>query len=314
MSKLRRTLLFDLSNRGRVVVTGRDRSSFLHALLTNRVKGLEVGMGCYTCFLTTEGRMVTDFYLYQLPDRMLLDISPGRSAALVQGLEKYLVTEDVQFHEKSEEIKMLSIQGPNAREVLREIGCEGKVPDKKYAIEQVKWNGVTFFLIDHPWTVSGGYDLFVERASLEGLKREMLEKSPVLTRAGWEETEVIRIEAGIARFNQDMDEHTIPTEAGLDETIDHDKGCYVGQEIIARIRDRGHVSKLFFRFELEGKVVPEPETPIYEGESRVGTVTSAIFSPNLERVIALGYVKWDYRSSRKLQARWGAQAASLVRT
>jgi folate-binding protein YgfZ len=289
--------VIDLSFRSRLCLTGADRQRFLHGQVTNNVKDLKPGQGCYAALVTAKARMVSDLNLYCLPEELLLDFEPGLSGAVVQRFEKYIIADDVQVVDAAPHYGLLSVQGPKAGEAVNQLGLGLKLADAPLHFTSVTDATLgEIYCMNHSRLGTAGFDLFVPVAALAAVADKLVAAAKKIggCAGGWQALEMARIEAGIPRFGVDMDEHTLAPEAGIDErAISYEKGCYIGQEIIARIRTYGQVAK-----SLRGLLLPDelPELPkhgdkLFHDGKECGFVTSALASPAFHRNIALGYVR-----------------------
>lgn len=265
-------------DRGVLGVTGADRLVWLQGLLTNDVAALGVGESCYAAYLTPQGRMISDMTVVELADRTLLEVPASLAEALRAKLDSLLFTEDAQVVDVSSALSVIDLLGPDSARVLGGIDADGVravAHDVAYGVP-----GVT---------------LFVETAAAEGVVNALVAEGA--TETTLETLDVLRIEAGVPLFLVDMDEHTIPLEAGVeDRAISFTKGCYVGQEVIVRVMQRGHgrVAKKLVGLLLPKAAPAHPLDLVRSGDREVGRVTSAAWSPALERHIALGYVHRDF--------------------
>lgn len=287
--------VLDLSFRGRLCVLGADRRIFLNGQVTNNVKDLRTGEGCYAALVTAKGKMESDLNIYCLENELLLDFEPGLSAAVQARLEKYIIAEDARIADVSADYSLLSVQGPYAAAVLESLGFA--VPQKIMGVVHLEDSALgEIYVTSQPRIGTTGFDLFVPNASLPLAAERLLAAICAVGGrfCGWAALEIARIEAGLPRFGQDMDNTNLPPEAGLDSrAVSYSKGCYIGQEVIARIRTYGQVAK-----SLRGLRLPDdlPELPgkgakLFLGEKEVGFITSAASSPTLPGNIALGYVR-----------------------
>lgn len=292
--------MLDLSFRGRLCLTGTDRQRLLNGQVTNSVKDLKAGEGCYAALLTAKGRMESDLNIHCLPDEFLLDFEPGFSESIAARFDRFIIADDVQVTDVASLYGLLSVQGPRAGEVVLRAGLISSVPAKPF--HHVSPSHPVFgevYCVQHARTGSLGFDCFIPATALESAA-ELLFKAvrDCGGRAvGWDALETARIEAGIPRFAQDMDETNLPPEAGLDDrAISYTKGCYIGQEIIARIRTYGQVTKMLRGLRLENglKSLPRKSDKLYRGEREIGYVTSCVFSPTLKTNIALAYVRREH--------------------
>lgn len=295
----RSAAFFDRADRGFIVVSGKDRATYLHGLLTNDVAALKAGEGCYAAYLTPQGRMIADLWVYELGDVILLVTSRDVKDTVLTRLDQFIFTEDVQLGDVSSTFACVAIVGPGAAgvatqaltgiapEVLTALGEHGNV--------RAEFSGRAAIAARVTDTGEPGYDLFVEAAQGESLKAALRANGVSELDASLVET--LRIEAGVPKFHQDMDEDTIPLEAGIESrAISLTKGCYVGQEVIIRVLHRGHgrVARRLVGLALEGDVIPQPAAAVHAGDREVGRVTSSAWSPVLRRPVALAYVHRDF--------------------
>lgn len=256
----------DVSGREALRVLGPDRVSYLHGMVTNDVEGLAVGASNYAALLTNKGAMVGDVRVLKLADALVLDTGPGRGGAVKAQLEKYLISEDAEVAE-APDLAVVALVGPQAEAWAAKVpGALGRLPS---------------FL--------GGVDLVVPRAGLTEVAAA-LEGLPVLDAAT---REVLRVEAGVPEFGVDMTEATIPLEAELTKALHFQKGCYIGQEVIARATYRGQMSKKLVGVELGAAEVAAKAELKREGK-KVGWLTSVVVSPRRGQVVGLGYVHRDF--------------------
>ena len=285
--------LLNFSERDKVEVRGADRVSFLHAMITNDVSGLEEGTGCYGALLTARGKMVADFFYYRFSESILIDTQAGLAERLLETLPQYIVMDDVELYDVSTRWCHYSLQGPRAAKLLNEL-FTGPLPSQVYRVECLSYQGAEILLIRKDELVEPGYEVLVPREASSGLRKKMLElgKPFELQQIGAETYDVLRLEAGIARFGVDMDENRYPMEARLDEAISLTKGCYVGQEVVAKATHIGGVSNLLMGLRLADRQVPATGAAVVDEKGeRVGQVTSAVYSPRFSSAIAFAYLK-----------------------
>jgi len=289
--------ILDLSFRSRVCLTGADRIRFLHGQVTNDVKRLGVGQGCYSALTTAKGKIQSDLNIFCLQDELLLDFEPGLTALVTERLEKYIVADDVQVVEVTPHYGLFSVQGPKAEAIIRALGLFPEIPMNPLA--SVKISDPTLgevYLTNHSRLGSNGFDLFVPFAALEAVADKLIAAAKSFGGGvcGWSAFEVARVEAGVPRFGVDMDETNIASECGIEaRAISYNKGCYIGQEVLNRIHSIGHVNRELrgLRLAAELKALPVRGDKLFLGDKEVGHVTSAVFSPELAGGIALGYVR-----------------------
>jgi folate-binding protein YgfZ len=322
--------LIESARRGLLQVTGADRAGWLQGLLTNDVVALAPGQGCYAAYLTPQGRMISDVVVLALDGALLLEVPASTAGGVRDRLDLYVITEDVKLDDVSGGIGIVSVHGPESAGVvarwasamfdedeaaLRErlgalpehwhvridpagaasmgdsriVDALGTLPSGSALVAGSRAYGVT------------GFDLYVP-VSLRAAVKDAVNRAGAAM-VGADIAETLRIEAGRPEFGVDMDQETIPLETGVeDRMISFTKGCYVGQEVIVRVRDRGH-GRVARR--LTGLVSTAPGhaasarrlargATLLSAGREVGRLTSVGYSPALEREIALGYVHRDF--------------------
>jgi folate-binding protein YgfZ len=260
--------VFEASDREQLRVTGSEAVSFVQGMVTNDVEALAVGASCYAALLTVKGSMVGDARILRLGNELVIDTGPGRGATVKAFLEKYLISEDAEIFE-APELAVIGLVGPTAREVLARIPGEAMVGELVSAL--------------------GGVDVVVKREKL-GEVMAALGEVPRLSAAT---LEVLRVEKLVPLFGVDMTEVTIPLEANLDHAINYKKGCYIGQEVIARATYRGQMNKKLVQL-LVGEAAPERKAELKQGERKVGWITGVVKSVKHGQHLALGYVHRDF--------------------
>jgi folate-binding protein YgfZ len=284
--------VLDLSFRGRLCALGADAQRFLNGQVTNNVKDLQIGEGCYAALVSAKGKLHSDLNIYRLQNEMLLDFEPGLSDSVTQRLEKFVIAEDVQVINAAADYGLLSVQGPKAAEIVGGLLPRFIVPPKAMAVVKVEEEELgEIYVTSISRTGGRGLDLFVPAHAMKEAAAQLLALGGRL--CGWQALETARIEAGLPRFGADMDETNLAPEALDARAISYAKGCYIGQEIIARIRTYGQVAKSLRGLRLRGggKEAPAKGAKLYLGQKEVGGITSAVWSPALQEVIALGYVR-----------------------
>jgi folate-binding protein YgfZ len=286
--------LFDFSFREALRLRGEDRISFLHGMVTNDVRRLEEGHVTYAAMVTAKGALVADMRILVRADELLLDLEPGSAQKVEQFLRRYLISEDVEIADASSELALLRIIGPEVHLVAAAaFGHETPLPSQDRFIRADLETGPAD-LIGLALGSTRGVDLWVDRKHLPAAfeKTARLSETLGLRLGGFEAFEILRVEAGVPRFPQDMDEQTIPLEANLERAISYEKGCYIGQEVIARATFRGHVNRKLTGF-VFGPTLPPQRAELRRDGKRVGFVTSAVRSPGRSSAIGLGYLHRD---------------------
>ncbi len=293
--------LLDLSYRSRLCLTGADRQSFLNGQLTNVVPAPEEQRGAYAVLTDNKGRIQSDVNYYSLAEEILLDFEPGLVERVKGRLERYIIAEDCEVVDVASMYGLLSVQGPQARNAIKRLDWSLEIPEEPltYSGAQDPTYGEVY-LMNHPRLGSDGFDCFVPADSLQALAEKCYDAVGSVggRPSGYDALETARIEVGIPRFGLDMDESNLAPEPGIaPRAISYTKGCYTGQEVIARIRTYGQVKKslcgLILPENLEA--LPERGEKLYDtAEKSIGYITSSVRSPKLNRPIALGYVRKEH--------------------
>lgn len=297
--------VLDLSFRGRLCLTGSDRIRFLNGQVTNNVKDLRVGAGCYAALVTAKGKMQSDLNTFRLPDELLLDFEPGLAAAVTERLEKFIIADDVQIVDAALYYGLLSVQGPQSEAAVRSLGLSAELPRKPFDFITTKHETLgEIYLMNQPRLGTKGFDLFVPLATMSAVLDKLIAAVKQIDgrACGWQALETARIESGIPRFGVDMDESNLAPETGIEErAISYSKGCYIGQEVIARIRTYGQVAKSLRSLQLTDdlKSLPQKGDKLFHGDKEVGYITSATRLPALKASFALGYVRKEVNEAGK---------------
>lgn len=280
-------------------MSGRDRATYLQGLFTNDITALTPGQGCYTAYLTAQGRMITDLHVYEIGDAMLVVTPPQTKGTVLAKLDQFIFSEDVQLGDVTDALGVVALVGPNAAataaqatgldvEALRALPDEGVVrhvvDEQPVVVMRVSDTGVP------------GLQLVAPRAYLDALVERCVSAGvPLLDEST---ADLLRIEAGVPLFGPDMAEDTIPLEAGIEaRAINFNKGCYVGQEVIIRVLHRGGgrvAQKLVGLTWPADAAVPVAGAVLQHEGKDVGAVTSSARSEALGCPIALAYLKRDY--------------------
>ena len=303
--------VLDLSARSRLCLTGPDRQRFMHGQVTNDVNKLNVGEGCYAALVTAKGKLQTDLNIYCLPDEILLDFEPGLSQRIAERFEKYIIADDVQIVDVAPHYGLITLQGPSAAEILKKPNLVTALPEQPYAFVTAKRSEQDIYCARHSRGSAAGYDLFVPVADVAALMGEIESAGAVCCRP--EALEMVRIEAGIPRFGVDMDETNLAPEAIEAAAINYAKGCYIGQEVISRIRAYGQVAKALRGLKLS--LPAQRGDKLFADGKEVGYVTSALTSPEFGVNIGLGYVRREHNqtgTSLLLRTGSGDGAATVV--
>jgi tRNA-modifying protein YgfZ len=259
--------LIDLSAlRGRIRVTGSEATMFLNGLITNDIKNATETSWLPAVFPTVQGRLIGVVRILRDDNGFLIDTETASHDAILKTISRFTLAGDFKVSDVTSEIALLTVQGRRASEVIKNTDLR---------------------VIPATHTAEVGFDVLTTVPVTEQLVAAGAQ--PVSP----ETFEILRIEAGIARHGQDMDESNVVLEANFDDAISYTKGCYLGQEIIVRIKHRGHVAKKLTGITFDAQVQPQAVISSDDGKE-IGRVTSATYSPKLERHIALGYVRYEH--------------------
>lgn len=261
--------LIDLSARGRISVGGSEAVMFLNGLITNDLKALDENRWMPAAFPNVQGRLLAAVRVLKRADDILLDTEAATREKVLKIIERFTLAGDFKVADITTRSALISVQGAGASEL--------------------SYEGITPIPATH--TAETGFDLIVDKK--EGLWQSLIKQGA--TPVSPEVEEILRIEAGIARYGVDMDETNVVTETNLDDAISYTKGCYLGQEIIIRIKHRGHVAKKLTGLKFDTDQTIEAGALIKSADDKeIGRVTSTTFSPKLETTIGLGYVRYEY--------------------
>jgi folate-binding protein YgfZ len=309
--------VLDLSFRGRLCVLGTERVKFLNGQVTNNVKDLKTFEGCHAALVSAKGKIQSDLHISILENEVLLDFEPGLTETVQQRLEKYIIAEDAQIADVAPHYGLLSVQGPKAADVLRALPWNFVLPEKPRAVSKCDVAALgEIYLTNRARMRSGGYDLFVPVNATQTLIGQLIACANDMDGrpCGWHALEIARIEAGLPRFGADMDETNLAPEVFDAGAISYSKGCYIGQEVIARVRTYGQVAKAWRGFRLPDVLaaLPQRGDKLYLGDKEVGFITSAAASTFFKANIALGYVRREANSiGTELQMRTASGEAPV---
>jgi folate-binding protein YgfZ len=303
-----RTVVFDRSHRGRVRVSGPKAAEMVAGLVTNDVIGLAPGQGCYAAALTAKGKVVADLRIFVEESSVLVDVPPRAADAWIAMVKKFINPRVAPYSVESAILRDVGLYGATARHVVSEItGIQAPALTAlaPYAHVTVVINGATVLVVRAPDLGRlEGYELIAPADAFPDLWKRATDAGAVP--AGLDAWEIARVEAGRPEWGIDMDDNTIPQEANFDElhAISYTKGCYVGQETVARVHFRGHVNKHLRGIRVAG-IEPPPTGATLHGVdgAQVGDVRSAVRSPRLGG-IALAMVRREVPPDATLVARW----------
>jgi folate-binding protein YgfZ len=297
--------LYDLSERAKIAVTGGDRVRWLNGMATNNVRDLAPGHGVYAFLLNAQGRIQADLYVFQRGDSLLVDTERGQREKVLQLFDHYIIADDVEIADISDKLSALGLTGPEARSVLERVGVA--VPDLAHLqFAEVAWQGAgwhagqqagqqkTVTLLRSGEEAGESWQIWIAPEQAGEIWGTLLKAGARPT--GTSALNLFRVSRGVPQFGVDIRERDLPQETGQTRALNFTKGCYLGQEIVERIRSRGAVHRQFTAFEVEG-ALPEPGVKILSGEDQeekeAGEITSSAILPlpGGNGAIALGYLR-----------------------
>jgi folate-binding protein YgfZ len=291
--------LIDRSDRGKLALTGSEAKSFLAGQVTNDVVGLGGGGGCYAAFLTHKGKMLGDLRVLAVDEpveELLLDTERATLQALFDMVRRFKIGFDVELHKRTLQRGLLSLIGPRAREVA---GAQDLPADEHaHRTSEIAGHAVRLIATD------AGIDVLCDAADTDAVRAALQQAgAPAVSEAA---TEIVRVERGRPRYGSDLDDTTIPQEAGLNErAVSFTKGCYVGQETVARLFYRGKPNR-----HLRGLRLTEPApvgAGLQLGDRVVGRLSSSVVSPT-HGPIALALVRREAAVGATVDVEGGAAA------
>jgi folate-binding protein YgfZ len=282
----------DLSGRGKIRLTGEDRARLLHAMTTNHVQQLKPGQGCYAFFLTAQGRILADANILCREEDFLLDVQPELREKLYQHLDKFIIADDVTLEDLTDQFPTIAIEGPASEDVLRRLGAP--VPGAAYSNEA--WG--SSLVVRASYTGGPGFLTFVSAGERDTIVAAIEEAGA--TQADAEAADIVRLEHGKPQYGLDIGERYLAQETNQMHALHFNKGCYLGQEIVERVRSRGQIHRRLLPVALETNQPPASGTKLQSGGKDAAEITSAAFSPALGKTIALAYVRIDFKPGDRI--------------
>jgi folate-binding protein YgfZ len=276
----------DLSARGKIRASGEDRARLLHAMTTNQVETLQPGEGCYAFFLSAQGRILADANLLCFEDHFLLDTEPETRTKVYEHLDRYIIADDVTLEDQTDRIATIAIEGPEARAVLARLGA----PQPVTPFSSAAWALGTVARLDS--TGRGGFFLMIPMEEKRAVISRLTEAG--IPEATVEDARIVRIESGRPRYGEEITERYLVQETGQLQAVNFSKGCYLGQEIVERVRSRAQIHRVLRRLEIDTGEPPAAGTKLKSGDADAAEIASAVYSPALGKTVALAYVRTQF--------------------
>jgi folate-binding protein YgfZ len=289
--------LFDTNWHVILSLTGRDRVKYLHAITSNDIQKLADSSGTLALLLTPQGRILAELEIYALPEKLLVLSHASQRERTFSTLKKYIIGSQVQIEDLTDKMGSIAVEGSHAGAVIEDT-CSVRLADlAEMSIREISVDGSLCYLLRRSHFGQPGAELIANRDALPALWTKLLASVRVHggEPIGMAALNALRLEAGIPWFPADFNDAMIPQEAALEDThISFNKGCYTGQEIVERVRSRGHVNRKRVSLQFSTTQPTAPGTKLLAGEAEVGFVTSAAFSPAAGTAIGMGYVRREH--------------------
>ena len=292
----------DVSGRGKIRAFGEDRARLLHAMSTNDVKKLAPGEGCYAFFLNAQGRVLADSHILALADHLLIDTEPEAREKMIKHLDAFIIADDVTLEDATATTATLALSGPRAAALLSGIGAP--VPQAGYA--HATWNGG--LIANLSLTGGPGYFVIVPLDAKPGVIAAIEAQGGEA--ASEEACDVVRLENGKPRYGVDITERYLTQETNQLHAVSFQKGCYLGQEIVERVRSRAQIHRRLLPIRIDSSVPPVAGFKLESEGKPAAEITSAAYSPALGATVALAYVRIEFKPGDVLTA--GDAAATVL--
>lgn len=308
--------LIDKNYRAVISFTGKDRARYLNAMLTNNIRHLAPGHGNISLLLSPQGRIMAEVETLALEDRLLVVSHAMIRQRLIETFDKFIIMDDVTLEDLTDRTATLALEGPKSPDITRDLcGLDiDSLPELAHVEAIVKQDGanISCRVVKYSRGEIPAADFITNREHLSALWNLLLEAAqrhgggPV----GYAALNILRLEAGIPWYGVDFDENQIPHQATLEKThINFSKGCYTGQEIVERVRSRGHIQRHRVMLRFAGDAIPNAGEPLFavvadpdakpdaQTRTEVGFVTSAAKSPATGAIVGMGYVRHEHSAS-----------------
>jgi folate-binding protein YgfZ len=286
--------LIVMAQRTQIELCGADRIRFLHNLCTNDIRKLSAGQGCEAFLTTVQGKILGHVLVFCQAESLIVDTVPGQAEKILAHCEKYLIRDDVQLVDHTAQWSELLVAGPAAAEQVGVVTRQ--LPRETWGHVRTSIGHCDVSLRRAAFTRAASFLISLPHENVARAGQTLVEQGAVVCSP--QALEIARVEAGFPWYGQDITEANLPQEVGRDkEAISFTKGCYLGQETVARIDALGHVNRRLTQVRFTTGPVPSAGDELRIGEQRVGRVTSAVYSPKFSSPLALAYVRREYLSA-----------------
>ncbi|HKW19294.1 MAG TPA: hypothetical protein VJO35_17430 [Terriglobales bacterium] len=276
-------------------LAGRDRVRWLNGMVTNNIRDLAAGRGVYAFVLNPQGNILGDLYVFNRGERLIAAIERPQLDALLSIFRKYIIMDKVEIEDLSATLKVIGIAGPKSEDLLASLGLRKELATLEIADGASSETRDTVVRGDNPCVRN--YELWVATDKAESVWNRLLQAGAEAVEG--ETLETFRILCGVPKFGQDIRERTLPQETGQERALNFTKGCYIGQEIVERIRSRGSVHRMFTGFEIILGPVPAAGSKIQSEGKDVGELTSVLSQPLKGKQLAVGYLRKEFAGGDK---------------
>jgi folate-binding protein YgfZ len=302
--------LIDLSTLGKLRVSGEDRARFLNGMLTHAIVGLRRGQGVHACLTTAQGQTLADMVVHNTGESFVLQTEPGLATKVHQALDRFLIADDVRIEDVTEEYAAFRLIGPDSPSVIADAFRGEAIASSALAFENHTIGDLACTVACRPLADLPGFDIRCEATGAAGVRSALLDAGA--RAAGWDALETVRIEEGLPRYGADVDERTMPLEAGLTHTVDFGKGCFVGQEALAKMHNLGQPRRGLVGLLLDSDAPRDPGSTVVADDMEVGWITSSVRSPRLSRTIALASIRRGFHDPGQIVALDDGTTAQVV--
>jgi len=293
--------VYDLGGRAKVTLTGKDRVRWLNGMTTNNVRDLPMGRGVYAFILNPQGHILGDLYVYNRGDSLLLDTDQAQLAKVLGIFKKYIIMDQVEVTNSSDSLTAIGVAGPKSRAVLLTVGLE--LPElEPLQFADLRWRDIALTVVRGEAEKGEAYEIWLAPEKVREVWEALLHAGakPLGTTA----LDLLRVAMGIPKYGQDIRERELPQETEQTRALNFTKGCYIGQEIVERVRSRGNVHRKWTGFAIDGPL-PAAGSKIQLDGKDVGEITSVASLPieGGDRAVALGYLRREAAiAGKELQA------------